>query len=164
MTIAQALNPEYDKVVTDSFARQPFMQTIGATLSTLEPGICEISMDKDKSLTQQHGFIHGGLVAAVADSAAGYAAYSLFPADSTVLTVDYNVKFLRPANGSKIRARAEVVKPGRSLYVVKADVYVEDTETERHCLTGLFTMMCLNGKPDAQNLGREPHKMSTEVT
>lgn len=164
MTIAQALNPEYDKVVTDSFARQPFMQTIGAKIIALEPGICEVSLDKHESLTQQHGFIHGGLVAAVADSAAGYAAYSLFPADSTVLTVDYDVKFLRPANGTKLRVRAEVIKPGRSLYVVKADAYVEDGETMHHCLTGLFTMMCLNGKPDAQNLGREPHKMSTEVT
>jgi uncharacterized protein (TIGR00369 family) len=164
MTIAQALNPNYDKVVADSFARQAFMQTIGAKIIALEPGICEISLDKHESLTQQHGFIHGGLVAAVADSAAGYAAYSLFPSDSTVLTVDYNVKFLRPANGGKLRARAEVVKPGKSIYVVKADVYVEDAGTERHCLTGLFSMMCLNGKPDARNLGREPHLMSTEVT
>ncbi|USG60221.1 PaaI family thioesterase [Sneathiella marina] len=164
MTIAQAQNPEFDKVVVDSFSRQPFMHTIGATLSTLEPGICEVSVDRDESLTQQHGFFHGGLVAAVADSAAGYAAFSLFPVDSTVLTVDYNVKFLRPANGSTIRACAEVVKPGRTLYVVKADVFVKDAGAERHCLTGLFTMMCLMGKPDAQNLGREPHKMSTEMT
>ncbi|MEH6545588.1 MAG: PaaI family thioesterase [Sneathiella sp.] len=163
MTIVQAQNPEFDKVVADSFARQPFMQSIGAKISALEPGICEVCMDKKDNLTQQHGFIHGGLVAAVADSAAGYAAYSLFPADSTVLTVDYNVKFLRPANGAKLRARAEVVKAGSSLYVVKADVYVGDGASASHCLTGLFTMMCLMGKPDAQNLGREPHKMSTDA-
>jgi uncharacterized protein (TIGR00369 family) len=165
MTIAQAQNPNYDKVVADSFTRQPFMRTIGAEISALEPGICEVSLNKDDSLTQQHGFIHGGLVAAVADSAAGYAAYSLFPADSTVLTVDYNVKFLRPANGTILRARAEVIKPGRSLYVVKADAYVVDeTGTECHCLTGLFTMTCLVGKPDAKNLGRGQPELSTNMT
>lgn len=164
MAIAQAQNPQFDKVVADSFARQPFMQTIDAKLSALAAGICEVSLGKQKSLTQQHGFFHGGLIAAVADTAAGYAAYSLFPADSTVLTVDYNVKFLRPANGSKLRSRAEVVKPGKSIYVVKADVYVEDAGTERHCLTGLFSMMCLMETPDAENLGSERHKMSTVTT
>jgi uncharacterized protein (TIGR00369 family) len=163
MSTLQAQNPNYEEVVTDSFSRQPFMQAIGAFMNALEPGICEVSLRRQDSLTQQHGFFHGGLIAAVMDSAAGYAAYSLFPVGSTVLTVDYNVKFLRPANGGKLRARAEVVKPGSSLYFVKADAYVETEGTERHCLTGLFTMMCLIGKQDTHNLGQDHDKMSTSA-
>jgi uncharacterized protein (TIGR00369 family) len=164
MSVLQVQNPDYEHVVADSFARQSFIQTIGASISALEPGVCEVSLQRNESLTQQHGFLHGGLVAAVADSAAGYAAFSLFPVDSTVLTVDYNVKFLRPANGARLRARAEVVKPGSSLYVVKAEAYVQGDGVEKHCLTGLFTLMCMFGKSDAQNLGQEHYNMSTTVT
>ncbi len=155
MNALAARNPDYENAVRDSFSRQPFMETVGAQLSHLAPGICEISLAREPGLTQQHGFFHGGLVAAIADSAAGYAAFSLYPQDSTVLTVDYNVKFLQPAQGKQIIARAEVIKPGKTLYVCKADVYVEADAGKTHCLTGLFTMMCLLGKQDKVNLGRE---------
>ncbi|MCR9215226.1 MAG: PaaI family thioesterase [Proteobacteria bacterium] len=155
MGVLTAKNPDYDSAVRDSFSRQPFMETVGADLTHLEPGICEISLAKEPGLTQQHGFFHGGLVAAIADSAAGYAAFSLYPANSTVLTVDYNVKFLQPAQGFQITARAEVIKPGKTLFVCKADVYAEEAGDKTHCLTGLFTMMCLLGKQDKANLGRE---------
>lgn len=149
-----AKNPAFDDVVRDSFDRQPFMKTVGASISELVPGACEIQLERDESLTQQHGFFHGGLVAAIADSAAGYAAYSLFPEDSTVLTVDYDARFLRPADGNLIKARAEVIKPGKTLYVCKADVTVEKDGKWSHCLTGLFTMMCLIGKADTVDLGQ----------
>jgi uncharacterized protein (TIGR00369 family) len=154
MGVLTAKNPDYDSAVRDSFSRQPFMETVGAELIHLAPGICEISLAKEPGLTQQHGFFHGGLVAAIADSAAGYAAFSLYPEDSTVLTVDYNVKFLQPAQGNQIIAKAEVIKTGKTLYVCKADVYTAAGD-KTHCLTGLFTMMCLLGKQDKANLGRE---------
>lgn len=150
-----AKNPDFENAVRDSFHRQPFMETVGAEMCHLAPGICEISLAREPGLTQQHGFFHGGLVAAIADSAAGYAAYSLYPENSTVLTVDYNVKFLQPALGELIIARAEVIKPGKTLYVCKADVHVSADGNKTHCLTGLFTMMCLLGKQDKENLGRE---------
>ncbi|TNE39052.1 MAG: PaaI family thioesterase [Alphaproteobacteria bacterium] len=150
----QPLNPDFDAVVRDSFARQPFMSEVGARIALLEPGICEIHVDMRKGLTQQHGFFHGGLVTAITDSAAGYASYSLYPENSTVLTVDLNVKFLKPAQGSLLRARAEVVKTGKTLYISRADAFAEEGEASNHCLTGLFSMMCLPGKPDHINFGR----------
>lgn len=154
MSAMLARNPDYDSIVRDSFDRQPFMKTVGAWISALAPGVCEISVKQSEGLTQQHGFFHGGLVAALADSAAGYAAFTLFPEDSTVLTTDYNVKFLRPAQGALLVARAEVIKPGKTLYVCKGDAFVGDEQQKEHCLTGLFTMMCLMGKTDSENLGR----------
>lgn len=141
-------NPDFDAVVRDSFGRQSFMTEIGAAISHLEPGICEVTLPMRPGLTQQHGFFHGGLVAALSDSAAGYACYSLYPPDSTILTTEYKVNFLNPADGEFLRARAEVLKSGRTLFICRADVYAEGPGETRHCLTGLFTMMCLMGKSD----------------
>lgn len=159
MPALTAKNPDFEAAVRDSFNRQPFMATVGAWISNLAPGNCEVSIKREEGLTQQHGFFHGGLVAAIADSAAGYASYSLYPAKSTVLTVDYDVKFLNPARGVLLKAKAEVIKPGKTLYVCRADVYAEEGEESIHCLTGLFTMMCLLGRSDEINLGRT--KVST---
>ena len=153
-SVFQPKNPDFDSVVRDSFSRQPFMAEMGAVIETLGPGICELGLAMRPGLTQQHGFFHGGLVAAIADSAAGYASYSLYPADSTVLTVDYSVNFLTPARGSRLRARAEVLKTGKTLFVCRADAYAEEEGRSSHCLTGMFTMMCLMGKSDQLNLGR----------
>ncbi|MEX1036448.1 MAG: PaaI family thioesterase [Sneathiella sp.] len=154
-TVFQPKNPDYDSIVRDSFSRQPFMAEMGATIQSLEPGVCELALTMRPGLTQQHGFFHGGLVAAIADSAAGYASYSLYPANSTVLTVDYSVNFLKPAQGEILRARAEVLKTGKTLFVCRADAYTEEGGRSNHCLTGMFTMMCLMGKPDQVNFGRE---------
>lgn len=148
-------NPDFDSVVRDSIARQPFMDTVGAKILDLQPGICELAVEKLPGLLQQHGFFHGGVVASLADSAAGYAAYSLFPAGSTILTVDYKVNFLNPASGTRLIATGSVIKPGRKLYFCKADVVVEADGQRTQCVTGLFTMMCLMGKKDSTNLGRE---------
>ncbi len=146
-----ALNPNYETVVRDSFARQPFMALVGAKMTMLKPGYCELTTDRSPELTQQHGFFHGGLVVSVADSAAGYAAYSLFPENSTVLTVDLKTSFLNPANGEKLIATAEVVGISGQLYHLKADVFTFVDGQQVHCLTGLFTMMCLIGKADSVN-------------
>ncbi|MEP3244734.1 MAG: PaaI family thioesterase [Sneathiella sp.] len=155
MVAFQAKNPDFEQVVRDSFSRQPFMALIGAELGAIKPGLCEITVERQHGLTQQHGFFHGGLVSSLADSAAGYAAFSLYPPDSTVLTVDFKVNFLNPSEGERLRATSEVIRAGQKIYHLKADVFAEKDGIQVHCLTGIFTMMCLLGKSDAPNLGRE---------
>ncbi len=149
----QAKNPDFEAVVRDSFARQPFMTLVGAEMSSVLPGVCELLVERQHTLTQQHGFFHGGLVVSVADSAAGYAAYSLFPDKSTVLTVDLKTNFLNPADGEQLKAVATVISEGDKLYHVKADVFSLSGGAEKLCLTGIFTMMCLAGKSDSSAIG-----------
>jgi uncharacterized protein (TIGR00369 family) len=109
----------------DSFARQKAMTLIGATLSALEPGASEISLPYRADLTQQKGYVHGGIIGMIADSAAGYAAYSLMPASASLVTVEYKMNILAPARGSLV-ARGKVIKAGRTLTVARAEVYAED--------------------------------------
>ena len=113
----QVSNPRFAEDIRQSFARQSIMDLIGAKLALVEPGLVEITIAYRKELTQQHGYLHAGMVMAIADSAAGYAAYSLMPADSEVLSVEFKVNFLRPAKGATFLARAEVIKPGKTLQV-----------------------------------------------
>lgn len=141
-------NPDFAARVRDSFARQPFMDHIGARLTALEPGFCEITVDYRRELTQQHGFVHGGVLASIADSAAGYAAFSLMPADASILTVEYKLNLLRPGQGEAMIARARVLKPGRTLTVVQADVFARREGGEEQVVTSLQTLMCLYGKAD----------------
>lgn len=150
-----AKNPQFEAVVRDSFARQPFMGLIGARMSDLKPGFCELTLERDVQLTQQHGFFHGGLVGSLVDSAAGYAAFSLYPENSTVLTVDMKVNFLNPSDGDTLIARAHVIRPGGKLYHLKGEAFSVRDGEEKLCLTGVFTMMCLLGKSDAVNLGQK---------
>src|SRR5512137_1906873 len=117
------LDPQFEQRVRDSFARQAAMTLIGATMTRVEPGRCEIELPVRDELTQQHKFVHGGVLGMIADSAGGYAAFTLMPADSSVLTVEYKINMLAPAKGERLVARGEVVKPGRTLSIVRADVY-----------------------------------------
>lgn len=142
-------DPDFEARVRDSFARQPAMELIGARLMRVGPGHCEIELPHSQPITQQHGFVHGGIVGMIADSAAGYAAYSLFPAGSTVLTVEYKMNLMAPANAELLRARADVTRHGRTLTVVTFDVFGESGGKSVHCATGLATMMCMLGRPDA---------------
>jgi len=119
----EPLNPSFAEEVELSFARQPIMNLIGARLSLIEPGVIEITLPYRGDLTQQHGFMHAGVVTTIADSACGYAAYSLMPAGSEVLSVEFKVNLIRPAQGETFVARAEVIKAGRTLTVVRADVF-----------------------------------------
>ena len=111
--------------VRDSFSRQKAMALIGASLSAVEAGASEISLPYRAELTQQKGFVHGGIIGMIADSAAGYAAYSLMPASASLVTVEYKMNILAPARGSLV-ARGKVVKAGRTLTVARAEVYAED--------------------------------------
>ncbi len=121
------------------------MGLIGAELSRIDPGVVEITLPFRTDLAQQHGYIHAGVVTAIADTACGYAAYSLMPPNSEVLSVEFKVNLLRPAKGEKFLAAAEVVKSGRTLTVVRADVFGIDSESKRELVaTMLATMICLS--------------------
>jgi uncharacterized protein (TIGR00369 family) len=117
------LNPSFAEDVARSFAEQPIMKLIGAGLSLVEPGVVEITLPYRADLAQQRGYLHAGVVATIADSACGYAAFTLMPAGSNVLSVEFKVNLLRPAQGAEFVARAEVIKAGRTLTVVRADVF-----------------------------------------
>jgi uncharacterized protein (TIGR00369 family) len=141
-------NPDFAARVRDSFGRQPFMEHIGARITALSPGFCEITVDYRQALTQQHGFVHGGVLASIADSAAGYAAFSLMPAEASILTVEYKLNILRPGQGDAMIARGRVLKPGRTLSVVQSDVFARRAGGEEQVVTSLQTLMCLMGKAD----------------
>ena len=120
------------------------MGLIGAELSRVEPGLVEITLPYHPDLTQQHGYLHAGIVTTIADSACGYAAYSLMPPESEVLSVEFKVNLLRPAKGETFVAVAEVVKAGKTLTVVRADVFGVDANNHRELVaTMLGTMICL---------------------
>lgn len=142
-------DPAFEARVRDSFGRQPAMDHIGARLTIVKPGFCEVELARRSEILQQHGFVHGGIVGMIADSAAGYAAFSLFPADSTVLTVEYKMNLMAPADADLLRAQARVTRHGRTLTIVAFDVYGEKAGKITHCATGLATMMCILGRADA---------------
>lgn len=144
----EAQDPEYQRRVRDSFARQGLMKHLGAELVSLRAGGAEIRVPFRAELTQQHGFFHAGVTGAVADSACGYAAYTLMAADASVLTVEYKINLLAPADGDELVARARVVRAGKMLTICLADVCVRKGGVEKHCATVLATIMCMAGKPD----------------
>jgi len=139
-------DPDYADRIRGSFARQKAMALIGASLLRVEPGRVEIELPFREDLTQQKGYVHGGILGMIADSAAGYAAYSLMPASASLVTVEYKMNILRPAVGTLI-ARGEVLKPGRTLTVARAEVYAEDGA---HVAAMQQTLMMLAGTPDTR--------------
>jgi uncharacterized protein (TIGR00369 family) len=144
---------DFARRVRDSFARQTVMSLIGARLGRVEPGLVEIELPFRADLCQQHGFFHAGITSTIADSAAGYAGYSLFAADSSVLTVEFKINLLAPADGDLLRAVGRVVKPGRTLTVTEAEVSVVKDGAEKACARLSQTLICLNGRPDLPQAG-----------
>ena len=141
----QPRNPAFAEEIKQSFVKQTIMGLIGAELSRVEPGVIEITLPYRADLAQQHGYLHAGIVTTIADSACGYAAYSLMPPNSEVLSVEFKVNLLRPAKGTQFLSRAEVVKSGKTLTVVRADVFGIDEEGKRELVaTMLGTMICLS--------------------
>ena len=139
------LNPSFAEDVERSFARQPIMNLLGARLSLVEAGVVEITLPYRADLAQQHGYLHAGVVTTIADSACGYAAYTLMPAGSEVLSVEFKVNLLRPAQGETFVARAEVIKAGKTLTVVRADVFSITGNTDRELVATMQgTMICLH--------------------
>ena len=133
-------NSAFAEEIKRSFAAQSIMHLIGAELSRVEPGVVEITLPYRSDLAQQHGYLHAGVITTIADSACGYAAYSLMPTGSEVLSVEFKVNLLRPAKGESFLARAEVIKPGRTLSVVRADVFSNSGEL---IATMQGTMICV---------------------
>ena len=127
----QASNPSFVEEIKGSFSKQTIMGLIGGELTRVEPGVVEISLTYRSDLTQQHGYVHAGIITTIADSACGYAAYTLMPPGSDVLAVEFKVNLLRPAKGETCVARAEVIKSGRTLTVVKADVHALSSGDKR---------------------------------
>jgi uncharacterized protein (TIGR00369 family) len=130
--------------VRESFGRQKAMALIGASLGAVEPGYVEVRLPWRDDLTQQKGFIHGGILGMIADTACGYCAFSLMPAGCSLVTVEYKINILTPALGSLL-AKGEVVKAGRTLTVARAEVYSEDG---KHVASMQQTLMMLAGTPD----------------
>lgn len=136
-----------DRVMA-SFGRQPFINFIGGERALVQPGAVDIARPFKGALTQQHGYVHGGVITSIADAAAGYSALTLAAPGLGVLTTELKVNFLRPAGTERIVARARVLKPGRSLTVRQTDVFETSERGEKHVLTGLVTMMFMEGLSD----------------
>ena len=141
-------DPNFESRVRESFSRQFLMQTLGAVLNKVEPGMVVIELANRPEVTQQHGFIHAGAIASVLDSACGYAAFSLMPADAAVLSVEFKVNLLAPARGKKLIATAEVKRAGRTITVCTADAHAEENGQRKLVATMLATMMCVRGRSE----------------
>lgn len=149
MTAFEPRDPDYFRRVRASYDRQKVMQTIGAELTRVEPGLVEIELPYREDLTQQHGFLHAGISTTIADSAGGYAAYSLMPAGSSILAVEFKVNLVAPAKGERFLAQGRVIRSGRQLSVCEIEVWAITGEQRKTCLFGLQTTMCLPDTADA---------------
>jgi len=139
-------DPRFAEKVARSFARQKLMTLIGASISAIAPGTVRIDMPYNDDVTQQHGFLHGGIVAALADSACGYAALTLLPADAAILTVEYKINFLSPAFGDAFYAIGQVKKAGSTLTYTAADVVAVTGDTEKTVAALVATMMTVKNR------------------
>ena len=115
-------NPEFEAVVKESFAKQSFLRTLGAELDNVEPGHAVISLRRSDAIVQQQGLLHGAAIGAIGDVAGGYAALSLMPPDSEVVTVEYKINFVSPAKADRLVAIADVLRAGRTLTVCQIEV------------------------------------------
>lgn len=141
-------NPDFAECVTASFDKQTAMHLIRATLPVVEHGRTEIHVPHWDGIEQQHGFVHGGVVGMIADTAAGYAAMTVVPSSASVLTVEYKLNLVAPADGEKLIARGQVVRPGRTLIVTKAEVFVVKAGKETLCALMQQTIMVMHGKTE----------------
>ena len=137
-------DPAFEQRCRDSFSRQKAMALIGASLTVVEPGYVEVRLPFRDDLTQQKGYVHGGILGMIADTACGYSAFSLMPAGCSLVTVEYKINILSPARGSLI-AKGQVIKPGRTLTIARAEVYAEGG---KHVASMQQTLMMLANTPD----------------
>ena len=145
MTNFEPRDPDFERRVRESFARQRVMETFGARLLRVAPGEVEAGMDFDAGLTQQHGYLHAGVGAALVDTACGYAALTLAEAGSEVLSIEFKHNLLSPAAGEGFVARARVVRAGRHITVCAGDLYALRGGAEKLVATMLATMMTVRG-------------------
>ncbi|WP_234266429.1 PaaI family thioesterase [Hydrogenophaga sp. NFH-34] len=138
--------PDFEQRVRASFARQAAMRTLGATLAAVRPGQVEITLPWAEPLTQQHGFLHAGMVSTALDSACGYAGFSLMPTDAAVLTIEFKINLLAPAQGERFRMLGTVIKPGRTVTVCEGQAYAIDGGREKLIATMGCTLMAVIGR------------------
>lgn len=141
-------NPDFAQAVRDSFDRQNAMHLIRASLSVVEHGLVEIHLPHWDGVEQQHGFIHGGVVGMIADSAAGYAAMTVVPAGASVLSIEYKLNLMAPANGEQLIARGSVVRPGKTIIVTKAEILAISNGQEKLCALMQQTIMVMHDRPE----------------
>ena len=139
------LSPEIAQKIRDSFGRQGLMDTLGAKIADMGPGLCKITAPIRPETGQQQGFAHAGLSFAIGDTAAGYAALTLMPDEAEVVTAEMRIHLLAPAVGDRLSAEGRVVRPGRRLMVVTADVHAETAEGRRHVALLTGTMVPVTG-------------------
>lgn len=141
-------DPNFEARVRASFARQGAMRLLGAVLTRVEPGLVTIELPYRSDLTQKHGFFHAGIESTIADSAGGYAAFTLYGANDSVLTVEYKINLLAPADGEKLIATGRVLKSGKTLSVCELQVVVVKGGRETLCAIGQQTLICMKDQPD----------------
>ena len=141
-------NPDWETNVRGSFARQAVMSLIGAEMGVLSPGHCEIRLPFRADLTQQNGFFHAGITSTIVDSAGGYAGLTLMPAGSEVLTVEFKLNLLAPADGDFLGAEGRVLKSGRNLVITRGEVYAIKNGKATHCATMQQTLMTMHAKKE----------------
>ncbi len=149
MTRFQPKNPDYRRIAVDTFERQGAMKTLGISIARLEPGEVDLSMNYSPEYTQQNGFVHAGIITAGLDNACGIAAFTLMPAGSDILTVEFKTNLLAPARGQRFSFRATVVKPGRTLTVCEGRAYAEQDGVEVLIATMSGTLMVLPRRESA---------------
>jgi uncharacterized protein (TIGR00369 family) len=149
-------NPDFRAVATDTFARQQAMRTLGISLARLEPGEVDLAMAYSAGFTQQNGFVHAGVITAGLDSACGIAAFTLMPAGSDILTVEFKTNLLAPAKGQRFAFRAVVIKPGRTLTVCEGRAYAEQDGVETLIATMTGTLMALPRREPPPDQVRAP--------
>ncbi len=147
--IFEVADPDFERRIRTSFARQGLNEAMGATLGRVTAGGVEIQLPFSAGVSQQHGYFHGGVMGAIGDSACGYAAMSLTPADAEVLTIEYKVNFLSSGRGERLIARGRVTKPGRTVTVCAGDVFAVLADQETLVATMLVTIMTVEGRRDA---------------
>ena len=149
----QPHDAQYAQRTRDSFARQPAMATLGVSLEEIAPGRVVLAMPHRADLTQQHGFVHAGVIAAALDSACGYAAYTLMPAEAGVLTIEFKINLLAPARGPLLRFEGRVTKAGRTISVVDGQAFQQEAAgTERKLVATLTaTVMTVTGRDDVRH-------------
>ena len=144
----KAQDPHFAERIRASFAQQQAMTLIGASMAVVEPGYTEIHLPHKPEITQQHGYIHGGVVGMIADSAAGYAASTLTAAEAGVLTVEYKLNLLAPAEGQLLIAEGSVVRYGRTLIVTRAEVFAVSHDRKTLCALMQQTVITVHGKKE----------------
>lgn len=147
MAAMMAPDPDFEQRVRASFARQKAMRTIGAELTQVTPGVIEIELPYSEELTQQHGFLHAGMLSTALDSACGYAAYSMMSADAAVLTIEFKVNLLAPGRGERFLVRGAVTKPGKTIIVADGQAYAFGRDGEAKLIaTMTATLMTVVGR------------------